>query len=241
MRALGVSELLIAWEQAYGQRPATRAITLVAAASEAEDGDPRLLPVGEREARLLSLREATFGGALESVADCGACGEKMAMSFKTSDVRAPVRSVADGPLVVDGYEVEWRLPTSADLVALEQDEGTEDAAVRLLERCVLRATHGDEALEPTDLPESVRDALARAVEAADPQADVELTISCPQCGHVNVVPFDMAAFFWDELNAWAFRTLQDVHVLASAYGWSERDVLAMTSFRRQVYMEMVGA
>jgi hypothetical protein len=32
--------------------------------------------------------------------------------------------------------------------------------------------------------------------------------------------------------------LYDVHALASAYGWREADVLAMSPMRRQVYLEL---
>lgn len=242
MRALGVYDLLTVWEQAYGQRPAIRALTLAAATLGEEDADPRDLLVGDSEARLLSLRESVFGDTLDSVADCTACGEKMELSFKTSEVRAPGRPhLSSAPLLVVGeYEVEWRLPTIGDLAALPSEEEAKDLGASLLERCVVRAKRGDKPVAPADLPEPLREALAQTVERADPQADVELTIECPACAHVNVVPFDIAAFFWDELNAWARRTLQDVHELASAYGWSERDVLGMSSFRRQIYLEMLG-
>ncbi|HEY8086966.1 MAG TPA: hypothetical protein VIF09_03955 [Polyangiaceae bacterium] len=240
MGALGVSELLVAWERAYGQRPAMRALTLVAAASGGDEGDPRRLSVGDRDVRLLAVRESVFGDALESTADCAACGETMELSFRTSDVRAP-RTALPGPLAVEGYEVEWRLPTSGDLAELRPDEAPDAARARLVEGCVVRARRGEEDVLPRDLPAAVREALARAVESADPQADVALTAPCPECGHSNEVPFDVATFFWEELNAWALRTLQDVHTLACAYGWSEREVLSMTSFRRQLYLEMLGS
>jgi hypothetical protein len=238
VRELGVSELLVAWERAYGRHPAARALTLVAAVSGPDDADPGELSVGDRDALLLSMREAVFGDALESVADCAACGEKMELTFRTADVRAPARMGALRPVAADGYAVEWRLPTAADLASLALGA---DGGALLLERCVIRARRGDEEVAPRELPEVVRAALAVAVERADPQADVELTMVCPACTHVNAVPFDVASFFWDELNAWACRILQDVHALASAYGWSEREILGMTSFRRQLYLEMVGA
>ena len=120
MRALGVTELLTAWERAYAQRPAMRALTLVAAASTPEDPDPRTLPVGERDARLLALRDATFGKTLESVAVCAACGEKVELCFTSDDVRAPKHPAAGPPLRVEGYEIEWRLPTRGALVALRR-------------------------------------------------------------------------------------------------------------------------
>lgn len=241
MPALGVPDLLEAWESAYGQPPGKRALALVAAASGDEDVDVRGLPLGERDARLLTLREATFGPALESLAECGSCGETFEFSVKTRDIRAPAGASAGPPLEVDGYEVEWRLPTAGDVAALSQGEVTETSALRLLEACVVKARKGDASVSPADLPEPVRAALAQAVERADPQADVALRLDCPACAHSNIVPFDIATFFWDELNVWALRTLQDVHALASAYGWSEREVLSMTSFRRQLYLEMVGA
>jgi hypothetical protein len=240
MRALGVTELLAAWEQAYAQRPAVRALTLLAAASSAGDPDPRSLPLGERDVRLLALREAAFGGDLASVASCSACGEPMDLAFTTRDVRAPDAAPASAPLSVDGYEVEWRLPTGGDLAALRPELGPAAAQARLLEACVVRAARGGVEVAAGDLPAGVREAVAAAVEEADPQADVELTLACPECAHPNRVPFDVAAYFWDELNAWAYRTLRDVHTLASTYGWSEREILAMTPFRRSLYMEMLG-
>ena len=33
-------------------------------------------------------------------------------------------------------------------------------------------------------------------------------------------------------------TMSDVHALASAYGWTESDVLGMTSVRRQAYLSL---
>ena len=39
--------------------------------------------------------------------------------------------------------------------------------------------------------------------------------------------------------AWAVRLLGEVHELASAYGWREHDVLALSPWRRQAYLQMV--
>jgi hypothetical protein len=34
--------------------------------------------------------------------------------------------------------------------------------------------------------------------------------------------------------------LRDVHALATAYGWREADIVAMSPWRRQVYLDMVS-
>ena len=48
------------------------------------------------------------------------------------------------------------------------------------------------------------------------------------------------SFLWTEIEAWAWRMLSDVHTLARAYGWGERDILALSPTRRQFYLEMGG-
>jgi hypothetical protein len=240
MRALTAAELLGAWERAYPERPAQRAITLLAA-FEGADTDVLGLPLGERDARLLTLREATFGAALETVAACSACGEKIELRFTTSDVRTPERG---GPgeleLALDGYSLVYRLPTSADVASLVPAEGLARARTRLRERCLVRASFEGSAIAARDLPEAIDAALARAIGEADPQADIALRTQCPACDRPNEVVFDVLTYFWDELNAWAQRTLRDVHMLAWAYGWSEREILALSPLRRQAYLEMVN-
>jgi hypothetical protein len=76
---------------------------------------------------------------------------------------------------------------------------------------------------------------------ADPLADIQIAISCPACAQGWRAAFDILTFLWSEIEAWAWRMLSDVHTLASAYGWCERDILALSPTRRQFYLEMVGA
>jgi hypothetical protein len=88
------------------------------------------------------------------------------------------------------------------------------------------------------VPDALAAALAERMAAADPQADVQLRLDCPACGHGWAAPFDIGAFLWDEVGAWVERTLGEVHALASAYGWTEAQVLELPSWRRQRYLEM---
>jgi hypothetical protein len=52
---------------------------------------------------------------------------------------------------------------------------------------------------------------------------------------------DPVTFFWSELQATARRILLQVHTLASAYGWSEREILGLSDTRRSLYLQMVNA
>ena len=52
---------------------------------------------------------------------------------------------------------------------------------------------------------------------------------------------DAGGFVWAEIESRARRVLWEVHTLASAYGWSESESLALGDRRRAVYLEMVHA
>jgi len=69
---------------------------------------------------------------------------------------------------------------------------------------------------------------------------VRLDLACPSCGHLGQAIFDISAIFWAEISAQARRLLREIHLLASAYGWREADILAMSARRRQAYLEMIG-
>jgi S-adenosylmethionine synthetase len=90
-----------------------------------------------------------------------------------------------------------------------------------------------------ELPDDIVDAVVDRMAQADPQSDVQLALSCPVCGREWQAAFDIVSFFWTEIDAWARGILQQVHVLASAYGWREADILTMNPGRRQSYLEMV--
>jgi len=253
MRALSASELLSVWERGLAQTPVERALGLLGAACADEPPEAlAVLSVGERDARLLTLREWTFGRQLTSVARCPGCGEQLEVSLSAAALRAgppATASEASEPLTLKAgeYEVSFRLPNSLDLSALAarahaaSAESVEGAAASLLERCVVEARRGGAAVGASELPPEVAEAVARRMAEADPQAEVELALNCPECGESWQAPFDIESFFWDEIGAWARRVLGEVHVLASSYGWRESDILNMSAWRRQFYLDLIGA
>jgi hypothetical protein len=85
------------------------------------------------------------------------------------------------------------------------------------------------------------DRLAERLAAGDPWAETLLALRCPACRHEWTVLLDTAAFVWTALRSRAQRLVHDVHTLARAYGWREADILAMSSWRREAYLELVGA
>lgn len=252
MRSLSALELFNIWEWGYNQPSWSKAIRLLTTACPGASVDIlSKLSIGQRDAMLLTLREWTFGSQLASRTTCPNCGEPLELNFNVADVRmAPVQFevIEKFSLSVAEYEVSFRLPNTLDIMTIAQstvtkatttEKQSETAQQILLERCILAATDKSESLAFNQLPSNIIKAVIAEMAQVDPQANVPLDTSCPACGHEWQLLFDIMSFFWSEINAWAFRILRDVHTLATAYGWCEADILAMSPRRRQLYLDMV--
>lgn len=244
MYPLSPQKLLNVLEQGWSQSWTQRALSLVlTACPESAPEAVAALSIGRLDAWLLTLREGTFGSRIEGLMPCPICGERLEMSFDTADIRAGSmlhEHQEQNLLSLQGYEISFRLPNVADLSAIAAYQSLMERRQRLLERCLLTVCYRGKPKPATKLPTKIMEAIEAAMEQADPQANVQLDLTCPQCGHAWQAGFDILSFFWSELEAWAPRLLREVHILASAYGWREADILSLSPWRRQCYLAMVG-
>ncbi|MEU1948705.1 hypothetical protein ABZ554_41195 [Streptomyces sp. NPDC020125] len=127
--------------------------------------------------------------------------------------------------------------------AAEASTAVARARRALLARCLVSVHRAGQPvpadrLPLAELPEPVQRKLAEAAEHADPAADVTLNVACPECGEATRAELDIASYLWAELDHWARDLLLDVHLLATAYGWSEPQILALSPLRRRYYLEL---
>jgi len=242
MRSLTARELLDVWEAGQPQPLAQRALLLLALANpELSYETLARQRIGQRDAQLLTLREGLFGSRLISVASCPNCGERLQLTLNISDLRVAGHA---GPetiaLTIGDYVIRYRLPDSTDLLALVSCDSVEAGRRLLLSRCV-QTVQRDAADQSIDaLPDEVSDTLVAHMAQADPQADVQFDLNCPVCAHHWAAAFDVMAFLWNEIDRWAQRMLREVHLLASAYGWTEADILSLSPSRRRAYLNLIG-
>jgi hypothetical protein len=231
--------LLDVWEQSLAARPASRAQALLILA-DPTTGSTALdqLSVGQANATLIALRSRLFGRKIEGIARCPECDEEIEVAFGLEEVLPVVPSSEPDCVHVrlGGQTVAVRVPRLSDLLAAETEPNV-DAARRALLRHVLAETP----LSADDLPDDEASAIGEALADAAAAAAIDLSLNCPACGASWLEDFDPAAFLWDELDAWARRLLADVHVLASAYGWTEQEVLSLADGRREVYLQLAGS
>ncbi|TQN42891.1 hypothetical protein FHU33_2302 [Blastococcus colisei] len=234
------ADLVSAWEQGQSRSPAHRWQPLLAVLG-VDVGRRTQLSVGQRDALLLDLRGELFGSSIVAVASCPDCAERVELGFEVDDVRTrpPGDPTATFELTSAGYTVLARPPAAGDLAELGTARSGADARELLMARCVTAARRGDADVPVTELPDGVRAELVARMAAADPQADTRLVLTCPSCACTWAATFDIVSFLWQELDAWVHSLIDDVHRLASAYGWSEAEIFAMSPSRRSLYLGLV--
>jgi hypothetical protein len=244
--------LLDAWERGLGRPPQQQALVLLTAACPElpVEAIPRL-SIGQRDRRLLRLRESLFGPYLNNTAICPSCGERIEWQNHIADFtdsaapqeQTPESTGTEHTLDCGGYSVRFRLPDSRDIataVADVADSGDiATAEQRLLSHCVLAVDHGGESTDSEQLPASVLEALSAELGRLDPLAEIRIRLECADCSHRWDALFDIASFLWNEVNDWAQQMLRCVSALAAGYHWSEQEILELSPVRRQLYLEML--
>jgi len=243
IRALTASDILSLWERGRDRRPTDRALLVLRAACPGPPDDAlAALTIGQRDARLFAARAATLGQQIDGSAACPRCAEALEFSINVEDLcdhGKPTDERASIEFEIGGVHVVVRPPDSRDLAAIGDAADVDAARRQLLHRCLVMSRSDGHTVDPSELSPAVVEQIPTLLADADPQADVTLEIRCGACGHRWPLLFDIAAFFWLEIEALAARLVADVDALARAYGWREADILAMSGTRRSAYLAMV--
>ncbi|GAB4070865.1 hypothetical protein GCM10028812_41280 [Ancylobacter sonchi] len=243
-RGLTGADVLDIWEAGHGLSSSARALLVLAAVDpEAPPEDVARLPLGARDRALLAVRAATLGNRLEAFAHCPACASPLEFPVDIGALLAdePVDAPAT-PLAVEagGFRLSVRAPDSRDQAAAEGCADPAAAEARLLAACVSAVDGQGYPVSVEALPATARAAAAEAILALDPLTEVSFDLACPACGCDWSLALDVPGFLWEEIGQQARRLVGEVALLARAYGWSERDILAMSPARRQNYLAWAG-
>lgn len=180
-------------------------------------GDVRGWNVLKRRQGLLAVAVATHGSMRDVTVACPECGERMDLAI---DLTAFAADWRDDRVPVPGHGVVLRLPRPDDLA-------DPDA---LPERLVV------EGKPPKD--DWFADA-DEALGAADPLGDLELQATCPECAVPISHPFSVEPFLMGEMAGELGRLVDEIHVLAMAYHWSETEIVALPPARRALYLDRI--
>ena len=189
-------------------------------------------PVSVRIAMLLRLVAVTEQREHISLAARCGCGEAFEFGFPLLSL--PGTTADDRPLHVhldDQRSLTIRRPTGRDLRRWHDLEpgSRADALRAMLDSLVLAGPvmPGDEA------------AISASISAIDPLVDFGVSCRCPACGAPNEVAIDLEVTALERLARRQAALLLEVHRFASAYGWTESEVLAVPPSRRARYLRLI--
>jgi hypothetical protein len=216
---------------AHPDRPAL-VTALLAACVPPHDGEHWWeRSVGARHRALLAMLHALDAAPPAQMGTCGACGERLEFELPVGDLAA--WAVDETPVDIAGVQrpLRVRRPNGRDLKAWQAHAPTPPSTTDVLRGLVI-----DGELRDEDVPR-----VAQALEQADPLVAFGVQVACPACGQDAEYEVDLEGLALTALAARQRALLHDVHRLASCYGWSEAQVLAVPPWRRAHYLAWIEA
>jgi hypothetical protein len=216
------------WESAAHLAPVDRAVRTLAAIEGIDPDSAADWPIDERDRVLIHARCRTFGPGADFYVVCPSCGEALETRFDLEQLLTLPPEEAP-TLHASGAAYPLRAPTSRDVA--EAARAGDDT---LLARACLIGISDD-----GDQPEP---ALVEAsLEQAFPLLNVSVGFTCSACDTAFSRRFDAPSYLWADIERLAQTLIGEVHRLASAYGWSEREILSMGRRRRAAYLARLAA
>ena len=241
--ALTPSALLELWDKCVPAVLPQRARTILRASyPEVRAEELDAMAIGAWNRALLRFRAAQFGTELQVFDRCPHCQGDVEFAIETSALLPGSDSPpAEGRFSSGDWTVRFRLLTGGDWLQSFNSEGTEaiEAGKRLLGRAILQVHRGTDDAAPGEMPDAAWEALAQALAQADSASEIVFHLRCPSCGERWESPLEPADFVWREVNAACRRLLRQIHVVASAYGWSESEILELSHERRASYFHLI--
>jgi hypothetical protein len=195
------------------------------------------LSVPDRRYLMAELAGALGLSFSRSIHVCSECREPFHVPLDLA--RLPVYPAGGGntsaDVITTAGRVRVRVPTGADQIRIAQADDDAAAARLLVALCVAPADGPSRNGTPAQFSAEDLVAIDAALDELAPNLPWAAEAPCPECGHVNVIPIDVAGW----LTRLADGPTADVHEIATAYGWSEREILALTRTQRLKYLALI--
>jgi hypothetical protein len=200
-------------------------------------GAAATLTPADRDRLLAAVYARTYQERITGTTTCQNCNNLFDMDFNLSALLATLQPEDEPALAKKNgqgtYELpdgrHFRLPTGEDEFAVRH-LSAEEAARELLRRCVIKG-------DPTADPATVQ----AAMKAVAPVLDLELDAQCPECEASQTIHFDIQSYLLSALKAEQPRLAQEVHRVATAYGWGLNEILGLARSQRRAYVTLIEA
>jgi hypothetical protein len=232
----GALEVAIA-EAARGTGSLPQRVTAVLAAAlgelgGGEAGPPAVRSLAVADRQYLMRQLGVVLGLEEDwlAASCARCGSSFDVPIRYSEL--PVKEAGEGypfaEAVTSLGRLRLRVPTGADQEVIARIDDPELARRRLAQRCLVESV-------PGPLTDKDIDRIEAALEAVAPELATQAQVACVDCGRPHELYLDPYLC----LSRASEEIFLEIHALASAYHWSEKEILSLPRERRQLYIALL--
>jgi len=198
------------------------------------------LSVGKRIECLLVLALGGTDDTLRFPFKCSGCGEDLELELTLDEIAAFQNEADQVELVsvdLSGRQLEFHKLSGRDQESIGEAAFSDEfeAATEIIGRLAVDAD-AVERLAARDI-----EVIEAAMEEADPLVNFNCRIDCGECGQSTDHEIDLFETALDMLRRTQLRLLLSVHRIASKYHWSEQEIFAVPEWRRQQYLELIGA
>ena len=192
-------------------RAALRLIDRLVDRDDTDAPSANALCASDRDRLLAAVYRHAWGDTILATPTCIRCGQPFDLSFSL----AALQRHLDAQRVDDATQV---VPVGHDELAaadLPWDDG-----IALLKTAAANAA-----------PERL--------DSVAPLLDVDVEARCPECDNVQLAAFDIQSFLLASLLNERAALLQDVHLLASSYGWPLHEILMLSRTERRALVAII--
>lgn len=190
----------------------------------ADGTDVTGLTVCQADRALAQIYLMLYGPQAECRAACKFCGENYEFTLDLPEIIAKQDAERPAPPDIGGA---WTLPS-----------GTR----------VREPTHADLADDPATLAarltlkgEASADEVGAFLETASPVLTINMDAQCPDCQAAAQLRFDLSNYLTRRLSAEHPFLVRETHLIASRYGWSHGEIMALTRDDRRAYAGLIEA
>jgi len=199
------------------------------------------LAVGARDHLLFKMRQELFGNSAKLSCRCPKCDANYEFDIEIDEILSVDSKDASRHNEIEvakgGQTIVFRPVSARDLAALPAGLDVQKA-MRFLAQCTILSVQpesetsvsGAEHLDP-----ELVDIIAESLGEFDPLSVAAFGLTCSDCQQEWRAFFDPVQLLWRELEAENAATLDEVHLLATHYGWREADIVAIPQARRKAY------
>lgn len=192
---------------------------------------------------VLAIAAATLGTRFNLTSHCTrqGCGEQLEVELQLHDfidtddeMNMCCDPEPDTQLVV-------RLPSGRDQRNWQQSASAcdYDTTLRQMGRTLISQCNGQPLADSISFPDRWLDSIEEVLEEADRLTALSLTTRCPFCDADNEIELDLETSLLNLLVTRQHGLLEDIHLLASTYHWSEEEIVRLPLSRRSFYIERI--